>query len=109
MQVAGISLIWLLGFCYIKSFSVSWTIYLKKRFHISSSVTAKQSVPKNQTKKVSSPASLKYPSSPGETDGVCTVPGRSPAWGFARPTEEASSVKNTPLLVSAANVTEAAA
>lgn len=58
---------------------------------------------------MSPPALLKYPSSARETDGVCTVPARSPALGFARPTEEVSSVKNTLLLVSTANVTEVTA
>jgi len=37
------------------------------------------------------------------------VPGRSPALGFARLTEEVPYVKNTLLLVSMANVTEVAA
>lgn len=61
-----------------------------------------------ESNKVSSPALLEYPSSPRETDGVCTMPGRSPALGFARPREEVSSVKNTLLLVSTTNVTEVA-
>jgi len=62
MQIAGVSLIWLLAFlvCQISQ-NVMDHLLENKSFHVSSLVKTKATNCPKESNKVSSPASLKYP------------------------------------------------